>query len=125
MRILLILVATSSLAVADNFTFKKNSNPPEKHEKVCLNQSMPKHRANFEFSELCEFGQSGCNGVRSKESFEVFCDLSRVTDCYSNKAWKTRNQYFNLSSSVTVSNISNQIKYSNGAKTNTICAHYK
>ena len=125
MRIIVLLLMFSSYAFADSFTFKKNEKPIEKHEKLCLKQHPPTHKAIFYKSELCEFGKEGCNGVSENEPFEVLCDLEQVSKCYSMSAWESRNQYFDLSSSLEVVNISHRMTFLNGVKVNTICAHYK
>lgn len=125
MRFLILTLICSSYAMADGVTFKKNTGPIEKYEKVCLNQSPPMHIAMFYQSELCEFGKEGCDKNNHKEPFEVLCDLDRASKCYAQKQWKSRNQYFNLSSSVEVTNISHTMTFTNGVRVDTICAHYK
>ncbi|BBM00259.1 hypothetical protein GL2_03330 [Microbulbifer sp. GL-2] len=125
MRIIVLLLIFSSCAFADSFTVKKNEKPIEKYEKLCLMQHPPTHKAMFYKSELCKFGKEGCSGVSSKEPFEVLCNLEWVSKCYSMSAWQSRNQYFKLSPSVEVANISQRVTFSNGAKVTTICAHYK
>lgn len=125
MRSFILTLIFSSYSMADDVTFKKNTGTIEKHEKVCLNQSPLMHKAMFYQSELCEFGKEGCDKNNHKEPFEVLCDLDRVSKCYAQKEWKSRNQYFNLSSSVEVTNISHTMTFSNGVRVDTICAHYK
>ncbi|MCE3252698.1 MAG: hypothetical protein K0Q67_1718 [Cellvibrio sp.] len=124
MRFFIIILFFSSYSVADGVTFKKNTGPIEKHEKACLNQPPPTHQAMFYQSELCEFGKQGCDENNSRERFEVLCDLDRVSQCYAQKGWRNRNQYFNLSPSVDVTNIGHTISISNGIKVDTICAYY-
>lgn len=125
MKFILLLLLFSSMAVADSFEFKKNVSPIKKHSKICLDQTIAKHKAMFYRSELCDFGKEGCEGISNIKPLEVFCDLDRVTDCYSMKAWKSRNQYFNLSPAKEVSNISHQVKFVDGHKVESLCAHYK
>jgi hypothetical protein len=124
-RFFILILVFSSPAMADGVAFKKNSEAIEKHEKVCINQPPPAHKAMFEQSELCKFGKEGCTKNSATDPFEVLCDLEMVSECYAQSAWQTRNQYFNLSLSVEVTNISHTMTFSNGKKIDTMCAYYK
>ena len=110
MKFFVFLLMGSSLSIAHGFDFKKNTDQIINHDKACLAQSVPMHKAMFYKSELCEYGMNGCNDVSTIEPFEVLCDLTRVSKCYSMKAWKSRNQYFNLHSAVEV--VTSAIKWS-------------
>ena len=125
MRFLILILFFSSSAMADSVAFKKNTDAIEKHKKICINQPPPAHKAMFKQTELCEFGKEGCTNNSATEPFEVLCDLEMVSECYAQSAWETRNQYFNLSLSVEVTNISHRMTFSDGMKIDTICAHYK
>jgi len=125
MRIANLLCIITSSVFASDLTFKKPSKPPVKHEKFCLERDIPKHKAMFYKSELCEFGALSCEESNLNGPFEVFCDNQMVTECYSEKAWKSSNQLFELDPSYSITNISTSMAFSNGKKTTTICAHYK
>jgi len=107
----------------DGVTCTKNKDPI-KHQKYCMQGGKPKHEAYFFKDELCKFGMKGCTFVPA-ERIEVFCDEKRVSDCYSNKKWMSRNQYFTLRPDLEIVNVGYSIKVKSGIKTEMICAYYK
>jgi hypothetical protein len=122
--LLIIILGISSFATAEGFEFKKSGNI-EKHTKYCISKSAPKHKAIFMKDELCSFGKVGCEGIETTKTFEVLCDLVKASQCYSEKKWLNRNQYFGLNQQFDIVNVSHSTKFKKGAQTEELCAYYK
>ncbi|WP_153301888.1 hypothetical protein [Endozoicomonas arenosclerae] len=124
MQYLLFLTLFFSSFTFSNTSFLEKPKNVQKHKQYCLSKNPPTHRAKFVFEELCLYGKNGCSNTLDKESFEVLCTLNKVSDCYAQKAWQSRNQYFNLDNSLKINNIKKTTKIKNGKATYTICAYY-